>query len=109
MAAVDPNVSTRPTGAPLLDRLLASTSPPTEAEITPPTEAEIINRLHSLPDTALFTPRETSIYLNARRDLLRSWRWRGCGPRFVGCGSLVRYRKGDLDRFLAGSDQPEAA
>ena len=62
MAAVDPNVSTRPTGAPLLDRLLSSTSP---------TEADTINRLHGLPDSALFTPAETSIYLNARRDLLR--------------------------------------
>jgi hypothetical protein len=107
MAAVDPNVSTRPTGGPLVDRLLSSTSP-TENVYTRPTEAEIINRLHSLPGTALFTPGETAIYLNARRDLLRSWRWRGCGPRYVGCGSLVRYRKCDLDSFLAG-EQPEAA
>jgi hypothetical protein len=101
MAAVDSNADTRSSRAPLLDRLLSSTSPPTEAEI--------INRLHALPDSALFTPGESAIYLNARRDLLRSWRWRGCGPRFVGNGHLIRYRKGDLDRFLAGSDQPAAA
>jgi hypothetical protein len=33
MAAVDSNADTRSSRAPLLDRLLSSTSPPTEAEI----------------------------------------------------------------------------
>jgi hypothetical protein len=115
MAAVDPNVSTRPTGAPLLDRLLSSTSPtenastsPTENASTSPTEADILNRLHSLPDTALFTPTETSIYINVARDLLRAWRWRGCGPAYVGHGHLIRYRKAALDRFI-GDERPEAA
>jgi hypothetical protein len=107
MAAVDPNASTRPTGAPLLDRLLSSTSP-TENASTSPTEADILNRLHSLPDTALFTPTETSIYINVARDLLRAWRWRGCGPAYVGHGHLIRYRKAALDRFI-GDERPEAA
>jgi hypothetical protein len=72
-------------------------------------EAALINRLHALPGSALLTPAETSVYLNARRDLLRAWRWRGCGPRYVGKGHLIRYRKSDLDSFLGAGDQPEAA
>jgi hypothetical protein len=107
MAAVDTNESRRPTGAPLVERLLSSTSPDRRAAT--PTEADVINRLHALPDSALFTPAETELYLNVRRDLLRAWRWRGGGPPFVGRAHLIRYRKGDLDAFLAGSDQPEAA
>ena len=70
-------------------------------------EAEILNRLHALPDSALFSTSETSIYLNVRRDLLRAWRWRGCGPRWTGHGHLTRYRKGELDRYL--SEPSEAA
>jgi hypothetical protein len=73
------------------------------------TDADIIIRLHSLPDSALLTPTETSIYLNVARDLLRAWRWRGCGPAYVGHGHLTRYRKGALDRFLGADDQPTAA
>jgi hypothetical protein len=76
---------------------------------THPTEGDILNRLHALPGKALFTPIETSIYLNVARDLLRAWRWRGCGPRYVGHGHLIRYRKGDLDRFLGESSETAAA
>jgi hypothetical protein len=69
------------------------------------TEGDVLNRLHALPDSALFTPAETELYLNVRRDLLRAWRWRGCGPAYVGHGHLIRYRKAALDRFI-GDEQP---
>jgi hypothetical protein len=94
-AAVDPNASSRSSRAPLLNRLRSSTAALTEADV--------LNRLHAPPDTALFTATESAIYLNTRRDLLRTWRWKGGGPRFLGNGHLIRYRKGDLDSFLAGS------
>ena len=61
-----------------------------------------LERLHRLPDSALFTSDEASLYLSARRDLLRSWRWQGRGPAFVGRGRFIRYRKRCLDEFLAG-------
>jgi hypothetical protein len=73
------------------------------------TKASTLDRLHALPDSALFTPIETAVYLNVRRDLLRSWRWRACGPPFVGHGHLIRYRKGALDRFLGEGSEPAAA
>ena len=59
-----------------------------------------LNRLHSLPPTALLTPDETSLYTNARKDLLRAWRCQGRGPAFIGRGHFVRYRKADVDSFL---------
>jgi hypothetical protein len=62
-----------------------------------------------LPDEALFSPDEAGIYLNVRRDLLRSWRWRGCVPDYVGRGHLVRYRKGKLDVFVGDGERPAAA
>jgi len=68
------------------------------------TQAEIsdtLSRLHQLPDAALFTSEEAGLYLNARTDLLRAWRWQGRGPTFVGSGHFVRYRKAALDAFLA--------
>ena len=69
--------------------------------------AGILERLHKLPPTALFNSDEASIYLNTRSDLMRMWRWRGCGPRFVGNGHLVRYRKRDLDSYLIEGGAPD--
>ncbi len=66
----------------------------------PPAVGEILARLHSLPATALFTSAEAGLYLNARTDLLRAWRFQGRGPDFVGRGHFVRYPKGSLDAFL---------
>jgi hypothetical protein len=73
-------------------------------------EADVLVRLHNLPPTALFTPEEAGLYLNARTDLLRAWRCQGRGPAFMGRGHFTRYRKQDLDAFLAGrvdGDRPE--
>jgi hypothetical protein len=79
------------------------------AEINRPSKAQLIEELHSLPASALLTTAETSVYLNVSRDLLRSWRWRECGPAYVGHGHLTRYRKGALDRYLDEGETPKAA
>lgn len=71
--------------------------------------AEVLRRLHSLPNEALLSPEEAAIYMNTRLDLLRSWRWLGKGPGFVGRSHFVRYPKGEIDRFLAGYGRGEAA
>ena len=65
-------------------------------------EVGTLRRLHSLPSEALLTSEEAALYLNARTDLLRSWRWQQRGPPFEGRGHFVRYRKCALDAFLAG-------
>lgn len=64
-----------------------------------------LERLASLPATANFTPREAALYLNTRQDLFRTWRWQGCGPRFLGRGHFIRYPNSELDAFLAGGRQ----
>jgi hypothetical protein len=64
----------------------------------------LLQRLHAAPDEALFTTDEAARYLNADRNLLRSWRWQQRGPSFVGRGHFVRYRKKVLDEFLRGHE-----
>jgi hypothetical protein len=64
------------------------------------TEAEILQRLHHLPPDALLTSDEAALYLNARTDLLRSWRWQRRGPTFIGRGHFIRYPKRNLEAFL---------
>jgi hypothetical protein len=66
------------------------------------TEAETLRRLHARPPEARFTPEETALYLNIRRDLLRAWRWQERGLPFEGRGHFIRYVKRDLDHFMAG-------
>lgn len=83
---------------------MPTTSPCDRAALAPicSPDADILVRLHSLPPTALLTPFETGLYINARTDLLRAWRSKGCGPTFEGRGHFIRYRKSNLDKFLAG-------
>ena len=38
--------------------------------------------------------------LNVSRSTLQSWRYRGCGPRFIKIGRLIRYRAADVDAYL---------
>jgi len=40
---------------------------------------------------------------------LAQWRWQGVGPAFVKVGRLVRYRRSDVDAWLAANEvQPVA-
>lgn len=64
-------------------------------------EAALIRRLHILPPEALFTTIEAGLYLGFDAQLLRTWRWRGEGPEYIGSGRLTRYRKAALDRWQA--------
>lgn len=48
----------------------------------------------------LFDTGEAAEYLNVKIDTLEAWRCRGCGPRYLKMGRLVRYRKVDLDAFV---------
>lgn len=40
-------------------------------------------------------------YLGVSRALLEHWRQRREGPRFVKFGRSIRYRRADLDEFMA--------
>jgi hypothetical protein len=64
-------------------------------------KARELMRLAALPTTARFTTDEAALYLNCSTSLLRTWRWQGRGPSFEEQGRMVRYSKGNLDKFMA--------
>jgi excisionase family DNA binding protein len=54
------------------------------------------------PDEQLLTPQQAARYLNVALRTLQSWRQRGIGPPSIKLPSGVRrYRKDDLDRWIA--------
>ena len=56
----------------------------------------------------LFTPPEAAAYINVREQTLAVWRSSGrYDLRYVRCGRLIRYRKGDLDAWLASRTQTQ--
>lgn len=49
-----------------------------------------------LPDT-----RTVADFLGVPEGTMIAWRYRGTGPRYVRVGRHVRYRWGDVDRWVA--------
>jgi excisionase family DNA binding protein len=47
------------------------------------------------------TPHQAAEYLNSSASTLAKRRLYGGGPRFTRIGRAVRYRKSDLDEFMA--------
>jgi predicted DNA-binding transcriptional regulator AlpA len=70
-----------------------------------------------MSDTIYWTPEQAAAYVNRSTSYLAHQRMQGRGPQFTRIGRNVRYRKSDLDRWLATqqpvvvftSDQPAAA
>jgi len=52
-------------------------------------------------DGDLITTREAAAMLGVAPRTLEGWRLRGGGPRYVAVGRLVRYRRAELERWLA--------
>jgi len=48
-----------------------------------------------------FTPREAAAYIKSSTSTLAKCRLRGNGPKFSRIGRAIRYRKLDLDEFMA--------
>jgi excisionase family DNA binding protein len=53
----------------------------------------------------LHSEMEAATYLSVQQRTLQKWRQIGGGPRFVKLGRVVRYRKGDLDEFVAAGER----
>lgn len=47
------------------------------------------------------TEREAAVYLGVSIGTLRRWRYIGCAPRHFRVSNLIRYRREDLDAFIA--------
>jgi excisionase family DNA binding protein len=53
--------------------------------------------------TAYLTPREAAEYLSSSTSTLAKRRLNGGGPQFSRIGRAIRYRKVDLDAFMAAN------
>ena len=53
----------------------------------------------------LFTEKELADYLSISVAACRKWRLQRRGPMFIKLGSLVRYRRDDVDQWLATRPQ----
>jgi excisionase family DNA binding protein len=56
-------------------------------------------------DEVYLTPKQTAAYLNISTSTLAKRRLYGGSPRYVKIGRAVRYRKSDLDDFMASNIQ----
>jgi excisionase family DNA binding protein len=54
-------------------------------------------------ETEILSNDQAAAYLKVSPTTLPRWRWAGTGPNFLRLGRSVRYRKSDLDLFLAES------
>lgn len=63
---------------------------------------------HTLPDP-LWTQRQTAEYLGKVERTLERWRRDGVGPRYLRVGRTIRYRRADVDAWLAGREYASQA
>lgn len=66
--------------------------------------AELAAEFESLPESALVDAEMVSAFTTLSIRMLEDLRWRGQGMPFMKIGRLVRYRKGDVLKFLADPD-----
>jgi excisionase family DNA binding protein len=58
--------------------------------------------MNTVPDSEiLFTPQELAEYLRVKINTVYAWKHRKQGPPHTGEGRLIRYRKGEVDAWLA--------
>ncbi|MET9973870.1 helix-turn-helix transcriptional regulator [Streptomyces microflavus] len=59
------------------------------------------------------TPAQLGTELGVSKQTLANWRWAGAGPRYVKLGTgknaPIRYRRTDVDAWLASTEQGGAA
>ena len=59
--------------------------------------------MHSALQETYFRPREAADYLHSSESTLAKKRLNGDGPPFVRIGRAIRYRRSDLDAWMARS------
>ena len=72
-----------------------------QPEITPETSVECADTQRIYLNTE-----QASNYLGLSRQFLEIARHKGCGPIYIKLARAVRYRRADLDAFIAKSRQP---
>lgn len=54
----------------------------------------------------LLTPTEAAKFLHVRPQTLACWRLYGKGPSFARIGRMIRYRREELERWIAAQTVP---
>lgn len=57
----------------------------------------------------LMTPDEAAAYMSVAAKTLANWRYIGIGPPYYKIGAGVRYRRSDLDAFIAANERRPSA
>ena len=57
----------------------------------------------------LMTTEEAAHYLRIEKRTLENWRVSGRGPLFVRLGGAVRYRRAQLEKFIAQNERASTA
>jgi hypothetical protein len=66
-----------------------------------PERVDLLAEVAALPPTAFIDPKQTAAYLGVTTGVLHCWREQRRGPRFFGSNQFARYRRVDIDEWMA--------
>jgi excisionase family DNA binding protein len=67
----------------------------------------VVTRISGVADDELLTEQELATLLKVAVRTVRRWRVEGSGPPALRIGRVVRYRRADVDRWLAQKGDDE--
>jgi excisionase family DNA binding protein len=56
-----------------------------------------------------WTTAQLAEYIQVDAETLRHWRYQGIGPKYAKVGQQVRYRRAEVDRWLAQQERASTA
>jgi excisionase family DNA binding protein len=56
-----------------------------------------------------WSPSQVAEHMQVSLETLRHWRYRGTGPKYAKVGKHVRYRRTEVDRWLAQQEHEASA
>lgn len=66
------------------------------------TEQRVRELIHEELGQELMDSEQAARYLGVHRQTLWNWRSKGTGPKTLKFGTVLRYRRSDLDNFVEG-------
>ncbi|GFO60943.1 hypothetical protein GMST_32680 [Geomonas silvestris] len=55
----------------------------------------------SYSQSELLTTEQVAALLQMRVSTIQQWRWRGIGPSYARLGRTIRYRRSDVEAYIA--------
>lgn len=66
---------------------------------------ESSNKASPTESAGLLSAVQAGAYLGVPGATLQGWRYRGVGPTYVKIGGQIRYRKTDIDAYIAQNER----